>query len=196
VAIPPECIYLLGFSPPGLKLDGKFHALKVSIRKSNARSGRYDLQFRSGYNAPAGPDDSVAQAKRELREALFSLDELRDIPVELETQLSEAATTGAQLTLTARIDVRTLHYQKTGGRNVDTLTIAAGIFDDNGALINTFQKSIDMRLNDQTLASQVPSGIQVNAAFDLNPGKYVVRFIVRDADGQSTAARNVPVHIP
>jgi hypothetical protein len=63
-------------------------------------------------------------------------------------------------------------------------------------LIDSSQKSIDMKLKSETLGLQAPSGIQVDAAFDLKPGKYVVRLVVRDSEGQMMAARNAGVDIP
>jgi VWFA-related protein len=47
-AAAPEYLYVLGFSPPDLKLDGKYHNLKVTL---NGVKGM-DLQVRKGYYAP------------------------------------------------------------------------------------------------------------------------------------------------
>jgi VWFA-related protein len=44
----PEYVYVLGFSPRDLKLDGKFHDLKVTVKDS----GKLNLQARRGYYAP------------------------------------------------------------------------------------------------------------------------------------------------
>ncbi|MBZ5610012.1 MAG: VWA domain-containing protein [Acidobacteriia bacterium] len=190
----PEYIYILGFSPQDLKLDGKFHALRVTIRNSG-RSDGYQLQVRRGYYAPK-PADSVEQAKRDIREALLSRDELHDIPVDLETQVTKSHANSAALVVVARVDVRALHYQRVNGRNVDTLTIVAGVFDRDGRLINSAEKNIDMKLEDKILAMRAPSGIGFKAGFDLTPGKYVVRLVVRDSEGQMMAARNGAVDIP
>ncbi len=47
LATPPEATYLLGFSPQNLKLDGAFHALKVSVKPAG-----FNVQARLGYSAP------------------------------------------------------------------------------------------------------------------------------------------------
>jgi uncharacterized protein (DUF2141 family) len=82
------------------------------------------------------------------------------------------------------------------GRNRDTLTIVSGVFDRNGNLIHGTEKTVDMKLKDETLATRVASGIAVKSSFDLIPGKYVVRVVVRDSEGQMMAARNGVVDIP
>ena len=58
VAASPEFVYVLGFSPQNLKLDGTYHALKVKL----ANSRGFDLQARRGYYAPkhlADPEDDA-----------------------------------------------------------------------------------------------------------------------------------------
>jgi len=55
---------------------------------------------------------------------------------------------------------------------------------------------VDMHLKDATLAGQVNSGITVRAPFDVTPGSYFVRLVVRDAEGQKMAALNGAVEIP
>jgi hypothetical protein len=53
-----------------------------------------------------------------------------------------------------------------------------------------------MNLSDQTLQNVQSSGINVRMNFDVAPGSYVVRLVVRDAEGQTMAARNGAVEIP
>jgi VWFA-related protein len=112
----PEYIYVLEFAPRDLKQDGKLHPLRVTVRNSH----EYHLEARRSYYAPK-PADSVQQTKREVRAALFSRDELRDIPVEL-----DMAASSHKLDVIVRADIRGLHYRKVEGREVDTLSIVAG----------------------------------------------------------------------
>jgi hypothetical protein len=53
-----------------------------------------------------------------------------------------------------------------------------------------------MHLKDETLANRLASGITVKSAFDVTPGNYFVRIVVRDAEGQKMAALNGAVDIP
>jgi hypothetical protein len=53
-----------------------------------------------------------------------------------------------------------------------------------------------MRLKDDTLATKINSGISVRSDFKVGPGTYVIRLVVRDAEGQMMAARNGAVEIP
>jgi hypothetical protein len=55
---------------------------------------------------------------------------------------------------------------------------------------------VRMNLRDQTLESLSNSGISVRTNFDVTPGTYVIRLVVRDAEGRTMAARNRAIEIP
>jgi len=193
VAVLPESYYVLGFSPDNLKFDGSYHKLKVNLDKH--LSG-FTLLARRGYYAPRHEVDAAQEAKREIEETLFSRDEWHDIPVDLHTQFFKSSDVNAKLSVVARIDVRQLHFRKADGRNLDTLTVVSGVFDRNGNYISAVEKTVDMHLKDETLAGKLSSGITVRSGFDVTPGSYFVRIVVRDAEGQKMAALNGAVEIP
>ena len=192
VAASPEFVYVLGFSPQNLKLDGSYHALKV--RLTNARG--LDVQARRGYYAPRHAADPEEDAKREIQEAMFSRDEVQDIPVQLHTQFFKSSDFTANVAVLARVDVRNLRFRKADGRNNDNLTVTSGVFDRNGNYITGMQKIIELHLLDPTLERLMNAGITVRTNFDVAPGSYVIRLVVRDSEGQTMAARNGVVEIP
>ena len=192
LAASPEFIYLLGFSPENLKLDGTYHALKVNLANSHG----LDLQARRGYYAPKHLDDPEEDAKQEIEAAMFSRDEIQDIPVELHMQFFKASDVAAKITVLAKVNVRNLHFRKADGRSKDNLTVFAGVFDHNGNFITGTQKLVEMSVLDPTLEKLNNSGITVRSYVDVAPGSYVVRLVVRDSEGQAMAARNGVVDIP
>lgn len=190
VSSTPEYYYVLAFSPQNLKLDGRFHKLKVTLKNPEKSS----IQARRGYFAPKQVDGPEQQAKQEIEDALFSQEELHDLPVALHTQFFKPSDTEAKLTVLAHVDVKQLHFQKAEGRNNSNLTIVAGIFDRNGNLVVGNKKVLQMRLKDETLVKMEP-GLNVKSNFDVKPGSYLVRLVVRDAEGQ-IAAENGAIQIP
>jgi VWFA-related protein len=192
VAAAPEFVYVLGFSPQNLKLDGTYHALKVTLKTSHG----LDLQARRGYYAPKHLADPEEDAKREIQEALFSKDEIQDIPVELHMQFFKSSDAAAKIAVLARLNLKNLRFRKANGRNSDNLTVLAGVFDRNGSYIQGTQKVVELRLMDATLEKVLNSGITVRTNFNVAPGSYVVRLVVRDSESQTMAARNGVVEIP
>lgn len=188
----PAISYLLGFSPQNLKIDGRFHTLKVTL----TNKAKYGIQARHGYFAPRTVADPAEATKQEMQEALFSQEEIRDLPVELQTQFFKKDEAQARLAVLTHFDVKSIHFQKVQGRNNDQLTILTGIFDENGNFVTGLSKIVDMKLLDTTYTRLSHSGFTVKTSFDVKPGTYLVRLVVRDAIGAQMAARNGAVVIP
>lgn len=191
VAAPPVS-YVLGFSPQNLKLNGAYHTLKVTM----AAKQKYNLQARKGYFAPSKAQDPAETAKQEIQEAIFSQDEIHDLPVELQTQFFKTDQSQVKLSVIAHLDLKSVKFRKADGRNRDDVTLATAIFDENGNFIIGGEKIIEMRLMDGTLERLGQRGINVKSSFDVKPGSYLVRLVVRDAEGEQMAARNGAVVIP
>ncbi len=192
VADPPEFSYILGFTPQNLKLDGRFHSLKVSLKVRT----KYDVQARRGYYAPKHAPDAAEEAKREIDDEVLSSEELHDLPVVLHTQFFKAADDTAKLTVLARVDVKRLHYKQAEGRNRNDLTVITAVFDRNGNFIQSNQKVVEMRWKNETLQNKLASGITLRTSFDVKPGRYMVRVVARDTEQQLMSAENGAVEIP
>ena len=188
----PAYTYLLGFSPQNLKIDGRFHSLKVALTGKE----KFDIQARHGYFAPRTLTDAAEATRLEMQEALFSQEEINDLPVELQTQFFKKDEAQARLAVLTHFDVKAIHFQKLLGRNNDQLTILTGIFDENGNFVTGLSKIVEMKLLDTTYTRLSRSGFTVKTSFDVKPGTYLVRLVVRDALGAQMAARNGAVVIP
>lgn len=188
----PEVSYVLGFSPSNAKMDGKYHSIKVVITDKR----KYTVQARRGYYAPRKVDDPKEQAKTEIQEAVFSQDEIQELPLDLQTQYFRTGDTSAHLSVVSKIDVKGMHFRKADGRNYDDLTVATVIFDENGNFVTGGEKILEMRLLDKTYERMSHTGLVMKSSFDLKPGKYMVRQVIRDSEGAQMAAKSGSVVIP
>jgi VWFA-related protein len=188
----PSTSYVLGFSPQNLKLNGSFHTLRVSLTGKQ----RFTVQARRGYYSPHTRKSPEETAKEEIQEAVFSQEEVRDLPVDLQTQFFRRDATAARLSVLVHVDLKGLRFRKVQDRNHDDLTLATAIFDENGNFVAGGQKILEMKLRDATLERMGRSGISVKSSFDVKPGNYLVRLVVRDKEGELMAARNGAVVIP
>ena len=191
-ATAPEYYYLLAFSPQNLKMDGSFHSLKVTLK--NVKD--VGIGARKGYYAPRHLEDAIETAKREIEEALFSREEMDDIPVDLHTQFFKSGENAARVSLVVKVGIKHLKFRKEADRNCNEMTVLAGLFDRNGVFISGSQKKIDMRLTDETMEKRLEGGLTVRSSFDVKPGTYSIRLVVRDFEGQTMSARNGAVEIP
>lgn len=188
----PEVSYILGFSPQNQRMDGKYHIIKVLITDKR----KYSIQARRGYYAPKKVDDPNEQARAEIQEAVFSQDEIQELPLDFQTQYFKTGEASAHLSVVSKIDPKGIHFRKTDGRNYDDLTVATVVFDDNGNFVKGGEKILEMRLLDSTYDRLSRTGIVMKSSFDLKPGKYIVRQVVRDSEGAQMAAKSGAVLIP
>jgi VWFA-related protein len=190
-AAEPEVSYVLGFAPQNLKLDGKYHHLKVTLTNKQ----KWGLQARHGYFAPHGEADPEATAKEEIRQAIFSQEELSDLPIECSTQFFKSSN-GVRLSVVTHLDTKPLKFRKAEDRNLDNLSISMVVFDENGNFLTGQEKVLDLRLKDATLERVNKAGLSIKSSFDLQPGTFLVRVVVRDSEGAQMAAMNRGVVIP
>lgn len=188
----PEFYYVLGFSPKDLKMDGSFHLLKVKLRDPSGLT----VQARPSYTAPKRDVDPAEQIKNEMTDALFARDESPGFPVDVHTQFFKADNNSVSLTVTTRVGLRGLRFQKSGGRNLDKLTVMSAVFDHNGNWVSGLQKDLEINLPDATLQARLNSGVSIRSQFEIIPGQYILRVVARDAEGQMMATKSVALAIP
>jgi VWFA-related protein len=188
----PEAYYLLAFVPQNLKYDGRFHSVRVQLAEKN----KYTIQARKGFYAPKHGDTPQEVAARDIQDALFSQEEQHGLPVALQTQYYKTDASDAKLAVLAHVDLAHIRFDKAGGRNDNDLTVVAALFDRNGNFVTGTQKVIEMKLRDETLAKLSQTGVTVRTNFDVKPGDYVVRLVVRDSNAALLAAESGAVEIP
>ncbi len=192
LANPPEYVYYLGFYPKDLKPDGKYHEIKVTLANGKGLS----VEARKGYWAPSHVEDAAATATREIGEAVFSHDELHDLPIDIHTQFYKTSPDDAKVKVTSHLDIQRIPFRKQDDRNRDDVTLVCALFDRNGNYVQGIEKVVELRLKDENLERRRALGITVNTDFDVKSGDYMVRVVVRDVEGQQMAAANGVVEVP
>ncbi|HLY18913.1 MAG TPA: VWA domain-containing protein [Bryobacteraceae bacterium] len=181
-AQPPEISYVLSFSPADVRMDGKFHSLKVTV---NNHAG-WDLQARRGYFANL----EAAPAKSEIQTLTFSQEERQGLPAAV-----TSITGGSSLTVKIHVDIGDLPFRKEADRNVNTLIFDTALFDHDGKYVAGKESSLDFRLPDARLDELRKAGINAQTSFPVTPGNYRIREIVRDAESGKVAALNSTVAV-
>ena len=189
-AAPPEFVYQLGFSPSSLQEDGKFHRLQVKLAGGN----KFVVSAREGYFAPSHPADSTQAENKIITDALFSSNEVRDLPVQIHTQFARDAkpATTTTLTVQAMLDLRSLPHRQVDQQNVNEIRVVAAVFDRNGKYMGALDKKVPVRWPSQK------QGTMIGATFSflLDAGGYLVRLVVRDTESQHLYAQDALVEIP
>ena len=191
-AAEPEVSYLLAFVPANLKNDGRFHSISVKLTTKD----KYTVQSRRGFFAPKRGETPEQLAQQDIDEALFSTEERQTVPIQLHLQYYKSDALNAQLSVLAHVDLAKVGFEKSDGRNLDDLIFVAALFDRNGNFITGQEKTLELRLKDSTLERLNQTGVTLKTNFDVKPGGYLVRLVVRDSKAAQLSARNGVVEIP
>jgi VWFA-related protein len=188
----PAVSYLLEFAPQNLKADGSYHKLEVKVKQRT----KLIVQARKGYYAPKRELDPAEKVKEEIKNAVFSRDEIQEIPTILEVQSPGTGTADvSKLLVLAHLDLKPIRFQNQSGHSHSSLTAVFSLFDSNGKYIHGQQNKIELDYPGETLAVKLASGINIKSEFDAKAGHYFVRLVVRDENGQmsaTTKAADVP----
>lgn len=183
--------YLLVFQPEDLRLDGDYHRLRVKL-KDVPRGTR--ASHRSGYYAPTSFEEtSNTQRRLEAAELIMGGEDGGDLEAALLAAAFPVPSEKAYVPLILELDGASL--LEGGDRGTLPLELYAYATDENGSVYDFFTQQIGLELT-QNAAGLRDSGVKYWGHFDLPPGTYSARVLVRDLRDGRYAMRQAPVVVP
>ena len=170
----PQISYLLGFSPPG-NPDGKYHVLKVRVRRTGLR-----VESRPGYFAAEAETKTEPVQQRMDRIAQSAMD-IKEFPVTLEAKQESLSGSGATLQVKIEVDANSLRFAEKGDRKFQELTFLTVIEDGAGDFVSGKQSVMDIAPTPSGLQEIKKKGIRAVTSFPVSrKGSYRVREVVRE----------------
>ena len=172
--------YIIGYYSTHIANDGKFRRVKVSL----ANNLEYELAYRQGYYGDKEwAKQSTADRERQLEEALMLENPITDITVALELNYFQLNSAEYFIPVSVKIPGRELALARRRGAQRVTLDFIAEIKDDPyGLTQGNMRDKVEKNLADSTAEQLATQPIQFETGFTLLPGKYVIKFLVRDAE--------------
>ena len=171
--------YILGYYSTHAALDGKFHRVKVSLREGLAG----ELAFRQGYFADKEfARFTNADKERQLEEALMLDNPVTEITIAMEVNYFQLNRAEYFVPVAVKIPGSELALARRGGAQRTLIDFIGEVKDDYGITIQNVRDKLDIKLSDETAAELGRHPIQYQTGFTLLPGKYVIKFLARDAE--------------
>ena len=175
--------YLLGFVSSNAKRDGKFRKLKVAVSRPAV-----DVRARPGYYAPGDEDKKRKPDPKALdprvRAGLDSPLVTDGIPLRMASYvLGSGATGSATALLVADVDLRGVSFEAKGARRIGALDTYVVVTPREGGDVKRVEKRLDLALPPEMLERLQKEGLPLLRDFELAPGTYQARLLVRDARG-------------
>ncbi|HEX9137379.1 MAG TPA: hypothetical protein VF905_10610, partial [Nitrospirota bacterium] len=158
------------------KRDGSFRKIAVKVNQPGVT-----VSARKGYFAPKGEEAFELAKNEDIREALRTAEDLKEIPVTVGYNVTHPDPAHTLVAIQTRIDVRKIHFQKRENRNRNIFTIVTVVYDSNDHYVEGKETRIDFNLTDPSYRNVMEEGLHTQASFRLEPGSYTLKTVVREA---------------
>ena len=175
--------YMLGYYLPGGSWDGRFHEIKVTVRRPGL-----EVRHRTGYLAVPTPPQDVATRQNALARALSS--PLDATGLQLTVTAEPAA--GGLLRLSMRIDARALLFHADAGSWVASVDVAIAQALSDGRLVRTADLNLPLRFTPEMRAQAEREGLVFNRQVDVRADAHELRIAVRDTASGEVGTVSIP----
>ena len=166
--------YTLGFYLDGASLDGKFHELKVEVRRKNV-----SLRYPRGYFAVPDTALTKSDAQQMLSTAVQSPLESSMIPVRATLERVNQPHPNT-LSLACWIDAHDIRFAQSGSVRKGTMTVYVLGQNAAGEFLHHWDKTYDLRFTDNQFAELLDRGLQFHQDMQLRPDVTTLRVLVQD----------------
>jgi len=166
--------YAIGFHSTNPARDGKFRKLTVKIDKPGIK-----LEFRPGYYAPADFKHSGKEDReQELEDELASDLPATDIAVYMDALYFRLDENRFFMPVSLVVPGSQIPFVKGGDKDKATLDVIGSVIDDNKRPVGRIRDTVKLNLDPSLQARQ--KNIQYTTSFNLPPGHYQLKFVVRE----------------
>jgi len=172
--------YILGYYTSNSAQDGKFRRIKISLNGNLSAN----LDYRQGYYAGKQFGKfTAADKERQLEDALMLEDPITELTIAMEIDYFQLNRAEYFVPMVVKIPGRELAIAKRGGAEHTLIDFIGEIKDAYGErTITNVRDKVNIKLTDATAAELAKRPIQYETGFTLLPGKYIIKFLARDAE--------------
>jgi VWFA-related protein len=166
--------YAIGFHSSNPLRDGRFRKLTIKVNRPDLK-----LEYRPGYYAPADFQHSGKEDReRDLAEQMASDLPATDMAVYLDALYFRLDENRFFVPVSLIVPGSQIPFVKGGDKDKATLDIIGTVIDEGKRPIGNARETVKLNLDPSLQARQ--KNIQYTTSFNLPPGKYHLKFVVRE----------------
>ena len=170
--------YILGYYTSNTKPDGKYRKITVKL---NSAPTTAKLEFRQGYYADKIWGKFTSQDKEQkLQEALSASDPQTDLPLALEVDYFRISPTAYFVPVTVKIPGSVIALAEKGSGGETEFDFIGNVLDERKSVVGVVRDYIKVRIPSSDAERLAQRNFNYDAGFTLGPGKYRMRFLVRE----------------
>lgn len=171
--------YTIGYYPTNNTSDGKFRRIKIALREFPHAK----LEYRNGYyGGKTFNKFDEFDRERQLEEALMLGDPITEIPIAMEVNYFKL--NSAEYFVAVHVKMPGSELLLAGDRGSDRtrMDFIGEIKDNYGNTIQNMRDKIDIKLGKERMQELAKKPIQYDSGFTLLPGRYMIKFLARNAE--------------
>jgi len=182
--------YAVGFVSSNPARDGKYRRLSIKIDKPGIK-----LEYRPGYYAPADYRHSNHEDReRELQEQLASDLPATDIAVYMDASYFRLSDNRYFMPVSLLVPGSQIPFVKGGDKDKATLDIVGEVIDEVKRPVGEVRQTVKLNLDPSLQARQ--KNIEYTTSFSLPPGKYEMKFVVRENETGKMGSFVADINLP
>jgi hypothetical protein len=174
--------YIIGYYSNHVALDGKFRRLDVKLVSSPATVNAEVGAPKGYYGDKEFAKFTEADKERQLEDALMLDNPVTDITIALELNYFQLNRAEYFVPVAAKIPGSELALARRRGAQHTLIDFIGEVKDEYGITIQNIRDKYDVKLTDDTAEQLAKRPLQFYTGFTLLPGKYVIKFLARDAE--------------
>jgi VWFA-related protein len=185
-----EAYYIVGFRSTNTARDGSYRHLTVKLNRNDVR-----MSYRPGYYAPA---DFLHQKSEDREQALT--EQLRsdlpatDVAVYLQALYFRMEDNKFFVPVSLIVPGSQIHSVKNGDRDKANIDVIGEVKNSQGIIVGNVRDTVKLALDS---AQQVQKkNIQYSTGFTLAPGKYHLKFVVRENQTGAMGSFETDLQVP
>ena len=174
--------YIIGYYSNHVALDGKFRRLDVKLAQS-ATTVNAEVSAPKGYYGDKEfAKFTEADKERQLEDALMLDNPVTEITIALELNYFQLNRAEYFVPVAAKIPGSELALARKRGAQHTLIDFIGEVKDEYGITIQNIRDKYDVKLTEDTAEQLAKRPLQFYTGFTLLPGKYVIKFLARDAE--------------
>jgi VWFA-related protein len=185
-----EAYYIVGFRSSNTARDGSYRHLTVKLNRNDVK-----IDYRPGYYAPA---DFLHQKSEDREQALT--EQLRsdlpatDVAVYLQALYFRMGDNKFFVPVSLIVPGSQIHSVKNGDRDKANIDVIGEVKNSQGIIVGNVRDTVKLALD---AAQQVQKkNIQYSTGFTLAPGKYHLKFVVRENQTGAMGSFETDLQVP
>lgn len=183
--------YVLTYASPSAKADGRYHRIKLEVSRPGL-----ELSYRNGYYAPKEELTFERRRKEDILEALKAPGDVNEIPISLSYNYYQLNDERYEVAFVTQVDIHRMQFLEEESRRRNLISLVLVAFDEADRYVDGLVKTVDFNLTPSSYSELISRGLASKVNFQLPPGRYKIKAVVRESTQSKMGALTKPIEIP